>query len=466
MPYTKTLWKDHKIPAINAVHLNKIELGIFNATNLTLLNKQGLIDIGKTITANKAIASSGHSSNASSIASNTTAIGKNKANQSLLTKGFHPQGNFTPQASLEYPANVTSQGFSYTIFMPNNTDSYTFTTGNLSGKSIHSGDHMYYTTASPHWHILKHNYVHKATDVDVKAGTNNDRYVTPKELKDNYATPSHLTNYLPLTGGTLSGQLNLDTNTPAIVFKQGAVNKASLRYYKGKTELVSYVSNSGIKMLDDGNIEIAPKVNKTLTVYSDIILKNNTQGNGIKISGNSSLGSFISGLDATNGVIRFNKDGDIKITPKSGKILSYKGKEVAIVDDLLGYASSADLSKYLPLSGGTMTGTLNMKGTSGGKIRLYTADGASFSELTHLKDKSLQVDGKEIAIKSDEGTIISKVVGDKSMITGFVGANPRMSISISTDGKALLLNNIAANKILALHNDGTISYGGKALKFV
>ena len=47
-----------------------------------------------------------------------------------------------------------------------------------------------YTThkASPHWHILKHNYVHKATLTDVTTGTNDDRYITPKGLHNWYGT--------------------------------------------------------------------------------------------------------------------------------------------------------------------------------------------------------------------------------------------------------------------------------------
>ena len=145
MAYTKTKWVDHKVPAINALHLNHIEKGIYDATNLSLLNKQGLIDVNKTIAANKATAAACCSTNASSIASNTTSIGNNTSNQSLLTKGFHPQGNFTPQSSLEYPTNVTDQGYSYTIYLPNNTLSYTFTAGDLNGKTIHAGDHLYYT---------------------------------------------------------------------------------------------------------------------------------------------------------------------------------------------------------------------------------------------------------------------------------------------------------------------------------
>ena len=213
MAYTKTLWKDHKVPAINALHLNKIEKGIFDASTLTVLNKQGLVNLTSTVAANKSAATAGHNSNVSSIAQNTTTIGKVKADQHLVMAGFHPQGNFTPQASLEYPdssAHTTEhEGYSYTVYMNNAADGYTFKAGDLNGSKVHVGDHLYWTSKAPHWHILKHNYVHKATDADVKTGTNNDRYVTPKELKDNYATHGHLTGYLPLTGGYVTSTLGV-----------------------------------------------------------------------------------------------------------------------------------------------------------------------------------------------------------------------------------------------------------------
>ena len=158
--------------------------------------------------------------------------------------GFHPQGNFTPQASLEYPdssAHTTEhEGYSYTVYMNNAADGYTFKAGELNGSKVHVGDHLYWTSKAPHWHILKHNYVHKATDADVKTGTNNDRYVTPKELKDNYATHGHLTGYLPLTGGILSSSTLGDKSTasPRIMFKDATNNLGTLAH---STKQIYYI---------------------------------------------------------------------------------------------------------------------------------------------------------------------------------------------------------------------------------
>ena len=386
MAYVKTLWKDHKVPAINAVHLNNMEVGIFNATNLTVLNKQGLIDINKTVSANKVAAATAHASNASSIAQNTTAIGNNKSNQSLLTKGFHPQGNFTPQASLEYPANVTVQGFSYTIFIPNNVESYLFTTGNLKGFTIHPGDHMYYTTASPHWHILKHNYVHKATDADVKTGTNNDRYVTPKELKDNYSS------YLPLAGGIMGGKISMKSTSNDTGF-----------YFYSPLDQTEYALKVGYITNGEGEISSSKTGQK----------------------------------------IGFSTNGDIALAPKVGMKLLYRTKEIATKSDIPSLTPYAKIIDFVPKTGGIFDGTINVLTTKhantqieAGLIRIQKMNSAGSTVAQGIQ----QVDAAgnyALTTYNAAGTAVSSIFLQQD---GKVMANGKQIVTGSLSGTTLTLN--------------------------
>jgi len=383
MAYIKTLWKDHKAPAINAVNLNKIEKGIFDASALTMLNKQGLISLTSTVVANKSAAVAGHNSLTSSILQNKTNIDEVRAEQKLLTSGFRPQGDFTPQASLEYPdssAHTTAkEGYSYTVTMNNNVDGYTFKAGDLNGKKVHVGDHLYWTSKAPHWHILKHNNVHKATDADVKAGTNNDRYVTPKELKDNYATQGALTGYLPLKGGYVTGTLGVDspTDTVGFLLKSKSNNKSAFRYYQAATQIVSYTANASMSILDSG---------------------------------------------------------DIVIKPKSGKKLLYKTKEVATVDMIPTIPTAPDLSKYLPITGGTMTGTLAIKNDAA-RIMFKDSKNVNTGTLVHVPGKLLLYNytGKSQINLTDTGSIkLSTKAGQKASVNGKVIMTGTYSASTKT----------------------------------
>lgn len=221
------------------------------------------------------------------------------------------------------------------------------------------------------------------------AASNKDEHTAWKEL----ATTTHLSNYLPLTGGTLTGSLNIGDSSRN-VYKYIRIHRNNYTFETTVSE------GSGILSLDSSNSGVTPTMLKispgghayindeelattsrlsnylplsggVLSGSDRIVLRINSPssvpavdivfsiGNSIKSSVGfelGTLGAFLS--DNVNDKVFCLKNGP-EIRTNSGTLIGE-----------IPYKS--DLDKYLPLSGGTLTRTtagpvLSLKNTSSNK---------------------------------------------------------------------------------------------------
>jgi len=181
---------------------------------------------------------------------------------------------------------------------------------------------------------------------------------------------SALSGYLPLTGGTLTGALNLTYATPYIylngstgnqtnlVFNINSVTKGNIVIDSSFFQLTNFTSGGWLFKNSVGSnvLTIADSGTATFTnttTFNSYILTDNSilikTGFNTSTSGYTGIGAVATGLTinlgtGTTGSLLFNTGA------------SYSYTFPAATGTL---ALTSDLGSYLPLSGGTLTGTLN-----------------------------------------------------------------------------------------------------------
>lgn len=214
------------------------------------------------------------------------------------------------------------------------------------------------------------------------------------------ATTSDIGNYLPLTGGKLSGQLTVEYagSTPLIVnnsytngvdsilnFKVKGVNKTLVGYSNGNGPFIQDASNNRcIIVKSDGAyfgtglgagtklalITDIPTVSGYLPLTGGILtgtLSINSGGSEPLIINNSASAGeayvVTKTQGTTRGVMGWNSSLGMFLQDSRGYTFSMKADGVyfgASSSTLTKLPTSTDLSGYLPLAGGTLTGALTM----------------------------------------------------------------------------------------------------------
>lgn len=238
------------------------------------------------------------------------------------------------------------------------------------------------------------------------AGSNKDEHTAWKEL----ATTTHLSGYLPLTGGTLTGSLNIGDSS------QNVYNY--IRICRNNYTFETTVSEgSGILSLDSSNSGVTPTMLKispgghayindeelatTSRLSNYLPLSGGTMSGNIRIPYNSWIEqTHTSGSNATSFIKWLSNDasitmaqighhttggpddtGSIYIIPRAitstpwdgtNGLFIYKGGVKIDGEELAKVSQIPSISGYLPLSGGTLTRTtagpvLSLKNTSANK---------------------------------------------------------------------------------------------------
>ena len=159
------------------------------------------------------------------------------------------------------------------------------------------------------------------------AGSNKDEHTAWKEL----ATTNHLSDYLPLTGGTLTGRLTVPRiNTNYIESIDG---NALLAYHQ-----------AGVDGVTNAQVGIGTVVDQMILRSSNTNLMHYKNGTQYTILDTSNIAAL---------TIQFNGSTNTTYAPNAAKTVN-------ITPAAIGAAASSHTHNYLPLSGGTMSGNIRI----------------------------------------------------------------------------------------------------------
>lgn len=264
------------------------------------------------------------------------------------------------------------------------------------------------------------------------------------------ATTSDLGNYLPLSGGTISSSKSnpLTINSThasqsSIDFSRGGVNKGTVGFYESLGSFLQNVTGETLAVKSDGayygvNIDSLRKLatvtdlnnylpltggalSGTLTIDtigSNPFVINNNDTNGSEtfmrvlrkgtasaaIGFRDSLGAYIYNYNS-NKYLFIDNDGYARVGTTSGNT------RLALITDI------PTVSGYLPLTGGTLTGTLSIN--SGGSEPLIINNSASA--------------GEAYVVTKTQGTTRG-VMGWNSSLGMFLQDNRGYTFSVKADG--------------------------------
>lgn len=264
------------------------------------------------------------------------------------------------------------------------------------------------------------------------------------------ATTSDLGNYLPLSGGTISSSKSnpLTINSThasqsSIDFSRGGVNKGTVGFYESLGSFLQNVTGETLAVKSDGayygvNIDSLRKLatvtdlnnylpltggalSGTLTIDtigSNPFVINNNDTNGSEtfmrvlrkgtasaaIGFRDSLGAYIYNYNS-NKYLFIDNDGYARVGTTSGST------RLALITDI------PTVSGYLPLTGGTLTGTLSIN--SGGSEPLIINNSASA--------------GEAYVVTKTQGTTRG-VMGWNSSLGMFLQDNRGYTFSVKADG--------------------------------
>ena len=157
------------------------------------------------------------------------------------------------------------------------------------------------------------------------AGSNKDEHTAWKEL----ATTNHLSGYLPLTGGTLTGRLTVPR-----------INTNYIESIDGNA-LVAY-HQVGVDGVTNAQVGIGTVVDQMILRSSNTNLMHYKNGTQYTILDTSNIAAL---------TIQFNGSTNTIYAPNAAKTVN-------ITPAAIGAAASSHTHNYLPLSGGTMSGNI------------------------------------------------------------------------------------------------------------
>ncbi len=160
-----------------------------------------------------------------------------------------------------------------------------------------------------------------------------------------------LSEYLPLAGGTMSGNISMGTHDiTSITSIIGAVKTSNVN---------QLVTNPGTSTA--GHVAVFSDTSGNVITDSSASLSQYLPLAGGTMSGNLSMGTHaITAITNIAGAVKTSSVDQIVTNPgtsTAGNVAVFSDTSGNIITD-----SSASLSQYLPLAGGTMTGDLNMNG--------------------------------------------------------------------------------------------------------
>ena len=244
--------------------------------------------------------------------------------------------------------------------------------GNVDNTADANKNVKYATTAGSANSVAWTNVSNKPSTFPPDNHNHDDRYYTESEIDSKLsgkANSSHTHSYLPLSGGTLTGALNFNNNTWNLVgddvyigdYNQGG--SLGIKGANGQTN-IGFVNQSNdyyIKLASPG-----VTANRTITMPDD------------------------------TGTIALTKN--IPDWAKASTKPSYSWSEINNKPST--FPPNSHTHSYLPLSGGTLTGTLSLASS---------ANGIQFNSTSHYIT-NIQVGSVQMSLNSSSGSTNSNTV--------------------------------------------------------
>ena len=297
---------------------------------------------------------------------------------------------------------------------------------------------------------------HKITNISTPS---NPGDIVNKSYVDSEITniSNSLNNYLPLTGGTMAGTINMGNHSITNVNNPTNTNDVANKFYVDTS--ISSLSNSLKSLylpLSGGTLS------GTLNLSNNRIMGVGTPTSNNDAVNKSYVDNYITGAGSTiaknnltaSRVVVSDTSGKISVSGVTTAELGYlSGATSNIQTQLNNKAASSHTHNYLPLAGGTMSGAINL-GTN--KITNLGAP-TSGTDATTKTYVDTQIATKQTTITGAASTITSSnLTSNRVTISDNSG---KIGISDITTTELNYLDNVTSNIQTQLNNKLSLSGG-------
>ena len=297
---------------------------------------------------------------------------------------------------------------------------------------------------------------HKITNISTPS---NPGDIVNKSYVDSEITniSNSLNNYLPLTGGTMAGTINMGNHSITNVNNPTNTNDVANKFYVDTS--ISSLSNSLKSLylpLSGGTLS------GTLNLSNNRIMGVGTPTSNNDAVNKSYVDNYITGAGSTiaknnltaSRVVVSDTSGKISVSGVTTAELGYlSGATSNIQTQLNNKAASSHTHNYLPLAGGTMSGAINL-GTN--KITNLGAP-TSGTDATTKTYVDTQIATKQTTITGAASTITSSNLTSNRVTISDNGG--KIGISDITTTELNYLDNVTSNIQTQLNNKLSLSGG-------
>jgi hypothetical protein len=329
-----------------------------------------------------------------------------------------------------------------------------------SGTSISYDNNTYYLASNPNGYTSNTGTVTSvATGLGLSGGTittsgtllvdtASASILSRQRAANTYATTSSLSGYLPLTGGTLTGAIQINTNTTGLI-----LNRTAVTNYTGVSYLTGGVGQWFVGMrenLSSNNYVIYNENGTdalTISKSNSNVLIGTTTDAGYKLDVNGT-GRFTGDLKISGALIGGDAGFNIGIDYNTGgtpQFAFYGGttaeKFKVTSTGAATFSSSVTANSNSTINGGGVNTLLVNANSTTNTVKFTSTGGASsrmISELSKVEENSATIDFRTHGSTYGPETLFSSAAANTSMILGLPAAGAVFAIGNYNNGPMVL----------------------------